>query len=97
MRDPFIEQQWAELCDHVRKCANQIAQNESERSDYEQQADEFASTEPPTRYHELLEKTAEASRLAVHWQTEEQEASIDEAGNESFPASDPPSFSHAHA
>ena len=84
---------------------------ESDKAEFLKQSETFADLDPPNRYPELLKKTADAAELAVRWQQvrgekmsaaesavhEHEGEMIDEASDESFPASDPPSFSHAHA
>ncbi len=111
MIDQFVKSEWELLCDHLRQCAGAIARTESDKAEFLTQAEAFADLEPPHRYPDLLKKTADAAELAVRWQqvrgektsaTESavhahEEEMIDEALDESFPASDPPSFSHAHA
>ncbi|TWT84469.1 hypothetical protein CA13_59470 [Planctomycetes bacterium CA13] len=97
MKDPFIEREWATLCDHLTECASAIAENKTEQSDYLLQARQFSDQTVPAVYRELLNRTAAAAQLAIRWQNCEQEAMIDETLDESFPASDPPAFSHAHA
>ncbi|MCC7339301.1 MAG: hypothetical protein IT422_29765 [Pirellulaceae bacterium] len=103
MLDPFVQSEWQQLCAHLGKCAEGVARDSDEKADVVQEAKKFADQPAPERYGELLERTADAARLAIRWQSTREadsahnEALIDEAGNESFPASDPPTFSHAHA
>ena len=103
MKDPYLESEWTELCDHLRRCAVTISRNADQKSKFLRQAEEFATQAAPDHYHVLLERTAAASKLAVGWQKARaagfahDEEMIDEASDESFPASDPPTYSHAHA
>ncbi|MEO9596084.1 hypothetical protein [Rhodopirellula bahusiensis] len=101
MNDPFIQSEWQALCEHVHLCASGIANDASEQTEFQSQADEFSAHTPPTRYTELLAETAAAARLAVQWQDQTihdaDDHRIDEASEESFPASDPPEFNRTHA
>ncbi|TWU24350.1 hypothetical protein Pla52o_22770 [Novipirellula galeiformis] len=109
MNNSFTQAEWGQLCDRVRRCAEAIAENDVEKADFLQQAETFANQDPPQTYSELLQSTAEASRLAIGWQQKcdadtayeakvlHEEEMLDETLDESFPASDPPSFSHGHA
>ncbi|EMI22378.1 hypothetical protein RMSM_00690 [Rhodopirellula maiorica SM1] len=111
MNDPFVKSQWQILCEDLKRCANAIAVCEEDAAEYARQSEAFANQPQPERYPDLLKKTAEAAELAVQWQQRRgdevpnredtvhahEEEMIDEASDESFPASDPPSFSHAHA
>jgi hypothetical protein len=103
MFDSFIQSEWQQLCAHLGKCAEEIAQDCSEKTNFVREAEGFSDQVSPERYRDLLERTADASRLAVTWQCTRDanfahdDALIDEASIESFPASDPPTFSHAHA
>ncbi|WP_146599365.1 hypothetical protein [Novipirellula aureliae] len=103
MFDPFVQSEWQQLCAHLGKCAEGIARNSDEKADFVQETEKFSDQPAPERYRDLLVRTAEAARLAIRWQGTRDidfahdEAVIDEAGSESFPAGDPPTFSHAHA
>lgn len=102
MKDLFVESEWLGLCNRVLSCANKLGVGSHSELLMLQQAKEFVDQEAPQRYKDLLACTAAAARLAVAWQELRQQSAheeemIDEAVDESFPASDPPSFSHSHA
>tara|TARA_R110002049_G_scaffold285698_4_gene467108 strand:+ start:283395 stop:283706 length:312 start_codon:yes stop_codon:yes gene_type:complete len=103
MNDPFVQSEWGLLCDRLRQCAKGIARDEDEFEKFQEQQRAFAEQDAPQRYRDLLNLTAAAARLAVSWQETRhadivhEEEMIDETLDESFPASDPPSFTHAHA
>lgn len=103
MIDGFVETQWQLLCERLRTCAEAASHDAHEREEYVSQSQRFVSQEVPDCYQALLERTAQASQLAVAWRREHEanfarlEKMIDESEEASFPASDPPSSSHAHA
>ena len=103
MYDPFIQSEWQQLCARMHECAEAIARDSEERVGFLRQCDQFVGQSPPDHYRGLLQRTADASRLAVAWHSTgdadfaHDDALIDESSWESFPASDPPSFSHSHA
>ena len=74
-----------------------------EKRKFVEQCESFSNNETPAGYRELLAATAEAARLAIAWQApraaeiDHESELVDEASEESFPASDPPPFSRAHA
>ena len=102
MNDIFIEREWSELCERVVQTAAHLPANQAEAATFAEQANQFCAQAVPQRYPELLDRVADAARLAKRWQGEREAAIeadelIDEVGEESFPASDPPAFSRAHA
>jgi hypothetical protein len=107
MNDPFVAREWAELCDGVRKCADLAGKLCGDDQHFVNAADGFCTGQRPQRYGELLERVRDAAQLAISWQDESRteivnhhvhdEAMIDECGDESFPASDPPEWNSAHA
>ncbi|TWU46653.1 hypothetical protein [Rubripirellula reticaptiva] len=95
MKNAFIESQWQELCERLAVVANHLGGSEDEVFNFRHQ-------EPPGRYTEYLDCVRAAAQLANKWRDSQtlrqhNEELIDEAGRESFPASDPPTFSHSHA
>lgn len=97
MNNPFLQVEWKQLCENLRECAKTIAKGPEQRTAFLADAESFARGARPTRYNELLTKTSVASHLAVRWQEADREGMVDETLDESFPASDPPSFSQTHA
>ncbi|MFG0255187.1 MAG: hypothetical protein ACF787_08820 [Rhodopirellula sp. JB053] len=102
MKDPFVQSQWQELCEHLKQVAQHLGERAGSTSQYADEAAQFCASEPPDRYSHLLDRVREAAHLAIRWQDQTSEHRhdedlVDEAGEESFPASDPPVFSHSHA
>ncbi|MCM2369852.1 hypothetical protein [Aporhodopirellula aestuarii] len=102
MKDVFVQSQWDELCDHLNQVAGYFGSKANRTSQFSDESKAFRQSDPPVRYQDLLERTREAAALAARWRSEialhdHDEEMIDEASEESFPASDPPAFSHSHA
>lgn len=69
MKDIWIENEWDDLCEHLARCAEDIENPDHGSSDDRKKAAaEFASSDPPGRYPQLLERVAEAAALAISWQ-----------------------------
>ena len=92
MKDIWVESEWQDLCDRLMRTARN-----RQHADCQGEAEQFAKQEPPQRYPQLLDRVREASRPAVSWQGNQQRLSaaeiddaVTEAGEESFPACDPP-------
>ncbi len=102
MRDPFVQSQWEQLCDHLDQVAEHLGEKTHQVAEFRREADAFRHGETPDRYQHLLERVAQATAIAIRWQSasdrhDHDDALVDEASDESFPASDPPVFSHSHA
>ncbi|KAA5547074.1 hypothetical protein FYK55_01250 [Roseiconus nitratireducens] len=102
MNDPFLEAQWNELVEKVRQTASM--DDGGDQAGRLRDAEEFAQLPVPERYDAYLERVRESAALANRWRESRVEhdashddALVDEVGDESFPASDPPPFSHSHA
>lgn len=69
MRDPFVEAQWQELCQHTLQCAKTLAGEDANKlTDFQAAAQTFSQQDPPRRYPELLQRTNAATQLALGWQ-----------------------------
>jgi hypothetical protein len=107
MIDPWTENEWQDLCQRLHRCAD-FLENEfpQQAGRFRRQSAEFCDRPPPERYPDLLQRVRAAAKLAVSWRNEcitrrnggqrlESESAVDEMLDESFPASDPPSWTTA--
>lgn len=102
MKDEFVQRQWNELCEHLERIAEHISQGSGATQRCNLELHRFCEQEPPERYQHLLQRVRDAAELASTWRKRvdtnaHDQSLIDEAGAESFPASDPPVFSQSHA
>ena len=102
MKDVFVEQDWESLCERLIGCAKHVGDAIGRREEFLRRATEFNSQPRPQKYADLLQRVSAAAELAKLWQAlraehQHSDEIIDEAADESFPASDPPSSSAAHA
>ena len=108
MGDRFLETEWDDLGRRVRRTAEHCgAQVPGRAGRFREQAEEFCRQPPPDSYPALLERVRQAAALAVSWQSERPSESDRRAGGsepidpvvesslESFPASDPPTWTSA--
>ncbi|GAA5506725.1 hypothetical protein Rcae01_02178 [Novipirellula caenicola] len=91
--------QWQQRRDDQLAAGNDSAQNKQardqvSRSEPARDATARDATARDATARDEVSRFGTADERATH---EHEEAMIDEASDESFPASDPPSFSHAHA
>ncbi len=104
-----IEAEWRQLCAQIGRRARRAPQDEQNTLVPDQHADErvneareFVGQAAPSSYGELVSRIGSAEELLRKWQDQQveavqQEQLIDEAADDSFPASDPPPWGGAHA
>ncbi|MEZ6086827.1 MAG: hypothetical protein R3C05_02095 [Pirellulaceae bacterium] len=98
MNENFINSQWNELRERVRTSAQRLGERAQQPDAFENQAEKFCEQPAPDSYGGFLERVNEAAQLAAIWRDHSpsrqstHQNPIDEALDETFPASDPPSW-----
>jgi len=68
MRNEWVEREWEDLCQRVRKSAEALGEDSPGRGDqFVRQAEDFVKQDVPGQYSEFLTRVKEAAEMAKSW------------------------------
>ncbi len=98
MFDPWVDREWKDLCYRLDVCAQHHGSKIDRSEEFLEASHQFGRRTPPQRYTELLDAVRSAAELAKSWQRYAESGSavpndpVEEALEESYPASDAPGW-----
>ncbi|RMF41901.1 MAG: hypothetical protein D6753_08765 [Planctomycetota bacterium] len=98
MFDPWVDREWKDLCYRLDICAQHHGSKIDRAEEFLEASRHFAQRTPPQRYPELLDAVRGAAELAKSWQRYAEAADrepadpVEEALEETYPASDAPTW-----